>query len=139
MLKYVTTNFQNIMLVNKFYYQNISDENNYQKYWKDKIDKIIELFKSASDKGIKISSWKYSFNVLNIKLDYCMSMIKDKDYIDNYLDYESTYSIRKESGFLLIIHRLGMKYSKKYIHKVLHTKTNFKYKFYDDTQLNLTI
>ena len=80
MLKYIDVNFSNLMLVNKYYSNVISNSPKYKYKIKDKL--IILL-------GEYNLNFVHGNNLLKVaenaseKIDYCVSLINDENYIDS--------------------------------------------------------
>ena len=71
MLKYIACNFNNMMLVNKFYYQILVNEFNFQEYLKETYYKLSRIhFYSINE-----------YELLSVKIDLCLSLI-----IEEYQD-----------------------------------------------------
>ena len=76
MLQYITTNFNNLILVNKFYSQVIFNSDNFKLDCKYNLSISVFVFISCGRTAI----------TENEEINYYVNLIKDKEFIDRFFD-----------------------------------------------------
>jgi len=97
MLQYITCNYNNLILVNKYYFQLIINSSNFQEKCKYKLSD--SLFEFVNHRSIEKEEEK---------MEYFVSLIKDEEFIDRFFDIKyNEYQFRQNVSLF----RVASKYS----------------------------